>query len=240
MRIIFSFLSLFFLLIASVKTFAVGALVFDPSVFARLGSEAVQLENQLNVLKQQLAAIKQLNPKQYQWSNVQNLINQLGSSIEEAKGISYSAKNVSKKFKDTFPGFVSNQKFDEQYQNVTNNTLNTLNGVLSALNKSSNNFQNENARLSFLQSQEKSAVGQTQAIQAAAQIASEQVSQLQLLRQAIMAETTAQSAYYANQVQVDASSKAEFKKVLLSGKINSQPIGHSGNEINLSPIKLEH
>lgn len=43
---ILSFLCVFFCLCIPLNVCAVGALVFDPSVFARLGSEAVQLENQ--------------------------------------------------------------------------------------------------------------------------------------------------------------------------------------------------
>ncbi len=197
---------------------AAAVIVFDPGVFARLGSEALQLQNQLTVLKQHLNAIKQLNPSQFKWSNAQDLINQLGGIMEQSSGLSYSAKNLDKEFRQLFPGFLPPINFDKTYERRTANALGTLNGVLKMLGKSAENFQKENALLTFLQAQEKGASGQTQAIQAAAQIASEQVSQLQLLRQTLMAQTTAQSAYFANQIQNEASSKAQLKQLIKSGK----------------------
>jgi P-type conjugative transfer protein TrbJ len=216
---------------------ALAALVFDPSVFARLGEEALQLKNQLDVLKQQLSAIKQLNPHQYQWSNAQGLINQLGNLIEASNGLSYSARDLDTKFKESFPGYKAPTNFGADYEKLTNRTLNTLNGVLRVMGRSAADFQTENARLAFLQSQEKSAIGQTQAIQAASQIASEQVSQLQLLRQTIMAQTTAESTYFASQIQQEASSQAELTKIVQAGSQTAPPIGHSGQAIDLSKIR---
>ena len=114
-----------------------------------------------------------------------------------------------------------------------NTTQNTLNGVLQSLGSSANDFQNENTRLSFLQNQAQSATGQTEAIQAASQIASEQVSQLQLLRQTIIAQTNAQATYYAAQMQQQASSQAELSQVINNGSTTSPAIGQSGNQLSL-------
>jgi P-type conjugative transfer protein TrbJ len=221
-------------------SYALAALVFDPSVFARLGEEALQLKNQLDVLKQQLNAIKQLKSSQYQWSNAQGLINQLGTVMEASQGISYSARELDTQFKTAFPGYKAPSNFGAEYEKLTNRTLNTLNGVLRVMGRSAADFQTENARLAFLQSQEKSAIGQTQAIQAASQIASEQVSQLQLLRQTIMAQTTAESTYFASQIQQEASQQAELTKIVQAGSQTAPPIGHSGQAIDLSTIKWEH
>jgi P-type conjugative transfer protein TrbJ len=227
----------FLLVIFPLASHALAALVFDPSVFARLGEEALQLKNQLDVLKQQLNAIKQLKPSQYQWSNAQGLINQLGSLIEASNGLSYSARDVDRKFKESFPGYSAPTNFSAAYEKLTNRTLNTLNGVLNTMGRSAADFQTENARLAFLQSQEKSALGQTQAIQAASQIASEQVSQLQLLRQTIMAQTTAESTYFASQIQQNASQQAELQHVLQAGSQTAPAIGHSGHAIDLSTLQ---
>jgi type IV secretion system protein TrbJ len=220
------------------NAYGVAALVFDPTVCARLASEAAQLKQQVDLLEEQLNAIKQLNPNQYKWGNAQQLINQLGSVIEQSKGLSYSARNLDSIFKQSFPGYTPPQDFDAQYQKITRSTLDTLNGVMHALGKSAEDFQTENARLSFLQTQAKSAVGQTQAIQVAAQIASEQVSQLQLLRQTLMAQTTAESSYFASQIQNEASSQAELKQIIKAGKINAPAIGHSGHAIEVATITV--
>lgn len=111
-------------------------------------------------------------------------------------------------------------------------TLNTLNSVLQSMGTNAQDFQNENARLAFLQRQSQSAKGQTQAIQASSQIASEMVSQTQLLRQTVIAQTNAQTAYYATQVQNDASAKAELEHVIQSGSTNVPAYGTSGHSLN--------
>ncbi len=84
---------------------------------------------------------------------------------------------------------------------------------MQSLSLHAQHFQDENNRLSFLQQQAQNAQGQTQAIQASTQIASEMVSQQQLLRQTVMAQSNAQTAYYANQLQNEASSRAELESV---------------------------
>lgn len=223
----------------ALPTFGFGAVVFDPAVCARLAEEAVQLKRQMELLKEQLASIKHLNPNQYQWSSTQGLMNKLNSSIDEAQGLSYSATFLNQKFKEYYPGSKGTPNYDAQHEALTSTTLNTLSGVLSSLSQSANNFDAENKRLLFLQTQEKGALGQTQAIQAASQIASEQVSQLQLLRQSILAQTTAQTAFFAKNVQEEASQRAEFKKVLLSGQTHSAPIGYSGHTIDLNQGRPE-
>lgn len=192
-----------------------------------------QLGIQVGYLRQQLDALKQLTPGQYQWSNAQNLINQLGDAVQRANTLAYSAQNVDAQFRQYFPGYQAPTDYGQQYQHITRTQLDTLNQILQAMGSSAQDFQNENARLTFLQHQAQSAVGQTQAIQAAAQIASEQVSQTQLLRQTMIAQTNAQTAYYAGQVQKEASSRAELEKIAANGKQAAPAIGDSGHYLKL-------
>ncbi len=234
-------LCLLFVLLASqflvLPAYGVAAVVFDPTVCARLGSEALLLEKQLATLKEQLASVKGLNPSQFHWSSTKGLLNRMGASIEAAKGLSYSTKNLTSQFNASYPGEVPVNNYDSAYRKRTDQTLGTLNGVLLSLNQSAQHFDQEQAQLHLLQTEERRAVGQTQAIQALSQIASEEVSQLQLLRQTLMAQTTAQNVYFASHVQEAASQRAEFKKMLLAGQIQAPPIGFSGHAIDLLPYR---
>lgn len=215
-------------------------IVFDPTVAAKVGYETQQIVNQINVLQsqlnvatQQLNNLKQLSPGQYQWSNAQDIINTIGSSVSQANGLAYNAQNLDSQFRSTYPGFQSPQNYNDQYKNITDSTLNTLNGALQAAGTSAQDFQNESSRLAFLQQQSQSAVGQTQAIQAATQIASEQVSQLQLLRQAVLSQTNAETAYYAAKTQEEASARAELGKVIKAGSTTVPEYGTSGEALTI-------
>lgn len=203
--------------------------VIDYATLIQLGNQLMQLKQQTQYIQQQ---IQMLKGDQYQWSNAQGLINNLGSIVNQTNGIAYSASNVNQKFQQAYPGYQAPQDFNQQYKNNVNMTQNTLNGVLQSMGSSAQDFQSENTRLAFLQRQSQSAQGQTQAIQASAQIASEMVSQIQLLRQTVIAQSNAQTAYYATQIQNDASSKAELEKVINSGSTNVPSYGSSGHQLN--------
>ncbi|MBV9576348.1 MAG: hypothetical protein JO149_06965 [Gammaproteobacteria bacterium] len=200
--------------------------VIDYASLIQMGNQLIQLKQQTEYIEQQLKA---LNGNQYQWSNAQVLINNLGSIISQTNGIAYSATNVNQKFQQAYPGYEAPENFNQQYKNNINMTQNTLNGVLQSMGSSAQDFQNENTRLSFLQQQSQSAQGEMQAIQASSQIASEMVSQIQLLRQTVMAQSNAQTAYYATQTQTDASAKAELERVINAGSTVVPAYGSSGN-----------
>lgn len=202
--------------------------VIDVASIAQLAAQLNQLREQTLYIKQQLDILKS---NQYQWSNAQGLINDLGSIINQKNSIAYSASNIDLKFRQAYPGYQAPTDFNKQYKDNTNMTQNTLNGVLQSMGSNAQDFQSENTRLKFLQNQSQSAKGETQAIQASSQIASEMVSQIQLLRQAVIAQSNAETAYYARSIQTEASSKAELEKVINSGSQNV-PLYGSGQELN--------
>lgn len=224
---IFIFLSLI-LFFHSTLAVIPGALVYDPTVdwdilqtFVYFETEIANLESQLSDLDKQLDAIKQLSPENYQWSNTSELINQLGETLEQANALSYAAQDIDKQFHSLFPGYVPLDNYSEQYQKITQSSLDTINNVLKTLGMSSADFSNENSRLKLLQNYSQNVVGQTQAIQVANQIASEGISQLQLIRQTIMAQANSQALFYAQQIQRDAASAAELVQTISRGDIST-------------------
>lgn len=203
--------------------------VIDYSALIQLGNQLAQLKQQTQLIQQELQT---LHGNQYQWSNVQGLINNLGAIVQQTNGIGYSASNINQQFQQNYPGYQAPEDFSQQYKTNINIALNTLNGILQSIGSSASDFQNENTRLVFLQQQAQSAQGQTAVLQASAQIASETVSQIQLLRQTVIAQSNAQTAYYSTQIQNEASSKAELEKVINAGSTDVPGYGTSGHQLN--------
>ncbi len=237
----FKWLSCFFVLMfVSLDAFGQEA-VFDSAVYEQTYQNYLQLLSQITILQQQaeyleqsLNAIKTLGNAQYQWSNVSEQINALGNVIQSANGISYSAKNIGAQFQKKYPGYHPAQDFNQQYQDNITTTMNTINGCLQSMNESAQDFVNEPKRIEFLQSQLQNAKGQTQAIQASAQISTEVISQLQLLRQTMMTASNAQNAYYAEELQSQASNEAAFNQMIKNGNTQFVPYGGSGHAVDVT------
>ncbi len=227
--------------LAKLNFLTVLLLVFSNTVYAMLPvidfAAIAQLGNQLTQLKMQTQAIQQalltLSDDQYQWSQVQPLLNQLGDIMQKTHGLSFKAEQIDAAFKQSYPGYQPPTNFSDQYRNNVNTAQNTFNGVLQSLGTSAAHFQDENRRLAFLQRQAQSAQGQTQAIQASSQISSELVSQLQLLRQTVMTQTHAQTAYYATQIQQEASQRAEFENMMQNGSVDIPSYGSSSEALEM-------
>lgn len=184
-------------------------------------SAIVQLAHQLNQLKEQSkylqAELKQLGSTQYRWGQTQALVDQLQGLVEHSRGLASDTAALDQQFRAAYPGYQAPHDFSQSYQQNTQRLLQTLNGVSQAMAVHGRDFKNENTRLTFLQQQAQHAQGQTQAIQASSQLTSEAVSQLQLLRQSILAQSKAQLAYYATQTQEAASAHAELAQVIKGG-----------------------
>jgi P-type conjugative transfer protein TrbJ len=214
------FLSLFIL---SGQAEGVFEVVYDPTVdadilqtFTFFENEIVDLEKQIDDLDK---ALKLLSSGKYLWSNTVDLINELGKTMEQASGLSYAAQNEAAEFAALFPGYSSLSNFNQQYQQITKGSLDTLNNILQTMKQSANNFTNESSRLQKLQGFTENVVGQTQAMQMVVQFASEQISQLQLVRQTVMAQANAQIVYYAQQIQKEASAVADLNETIANGDI---------------------
>ncbi len=186
----------------------------------------LQLETQVKLIRTQ---INVLSENGYDWSNAQNLINQLGDLVKQKDMLAYNSANMNEKFQDSYPGYKAPVDFNQQYKANVNITQHTLNGVLQSMGASAKDFEDENRRLKFIQKQAQSSKGQLEAIQASAQISSEMVSQLQLLRHTMIAQASAQNAYYATTIQTQASAQAELTSAISKGSTNVPKYGSSGH-----------
>ena len=188
--------------------------VVDVGAIVQLGHQLQQLRQEAAYLKMEL---KQLGHGQFRWANTDPLIQQLTGLSDQTSTVVADAGLLDAQFRQNYPGLPAAGNFSQAYQGIVRSTLKRLNGVSKALVASSSDFRAENARLAFLQQQAQNAEGQTQAIQASAQLASESVAQLQLLRQSVLEQSSAQIGFYATQLQKEASTQAELEKVLGAG-----------------------
>ena len=167
-------------------------------------------------------------------------MHQLQNTMQKTQGIHYYSNTLQEQFQKAYPGYQVPNDFQKHYQTNVNTAQQTFCGVLESLRLQAQHVQAENQHLDFLQHQVQHAQGQTQAIQASSQITSEIVSQQQLLRQAVMAQTNAQTAYYATQLQNDASRHAAFVSVIQAGATNIPAYGSSGQTIKFTGFLREH
>lgn len=222
----------------SQSVWAFGDVVYDPTVDATLetnfaaelakhAEEVSHLLTQITLIKQSLEQLQ--NP---QWNIAQDKINELGNAVNKVNGLAYNSSNLDERFRQLYPGYgngSSAMNYSEQYKNIVTTTQNTINGVLQSLGLNAQDFANENTRLQMLQNQAQNADGQTKAIQASAQIASATVEQVQMLRQTMIAQTNAQNAYYAAQIQKEANVKRALDDELnncsttITGELDQHP-----------------
>ena len=190
-----------------------------------LQQEESSVLNQATDIHTQLNALKSLNAGQFQWTNLSGTLSNLGNSIGSNNGLSYDAGNINSQFSSLFPGYINQGDYFQNYQNNVDATQNTLNGVMQSLNQNNNDFNNAQSRLGFLEAQAQNAQGQTQAIQASAQIQAEQVAQIELLRQTLMTQTNAQTVYEASQTQQAAAKENIEQNFVNSGSVNTPAYG---------------
>lgn len=211
-------------------------IVYDPKVDETLSSNFVlELTNTGNTVSQLIAEVELIKQElarlgNYDWNTSQDKINELGGIVSKGNTLAYSASNINEKFSATYPGYKPETNYSDHYKDIVNTTQNTLNQILQSIGSNAADFENENSRLKTLQNKVENADGQTKAIQAASQIASAEVEQLQLLRQTMIAQTNAQTAYFAAETQKEASKKAAFDSLLndsnhnVTGNLNEHPI----------------
>jgi P-type conjugative transfer protein TrbJ len=204
--------------------------VIDATAIAKLVEELNEMKRQTDKLNSQIQSLSG-----YAWSNddALDLMNDLSAQMNQYSHIAYSAQNLDAQFAKYFPGYVAPENYQAQYESNINDTLRTFNGALQTIGLNTNNFSSEKARLDAIHSHVQSAEGQTQAVQAMTEVSEELVTQTQSLRQIVSAQANAQTAYYAQAVQQEASAKATQSEVIKAG--STTPIEYGSipeNQLN--------
>lgn len=176
---------------------------------------ATQLRQWETQMQQYANAVQNtLNIPKQVWNSVTTDLMGVSQIVRNGRSLAYSASNIAEQFGNTFKGYNAPTNFRQAYSGWSTSTLDTLKGAFSANQLQAAQFAKEEDTLAYLRSQSESAEGQMQAIQVGAQIAEQQVQQLQKLRQLMMVQSSAQNAYLAAQTDKDAASRATADGVL--------------------------
>jgi type IV secretion system protein TrbJ len=194
-------------------------IVFDPSMFARQLQQLQQETQSVLTEAQQLQYMIRNTTGGYAgvWQSSQSLLDELGGIIQQQGGLSYTFSNLQSQFQQQFPGYTVPSNPDQQEARNIATTLNTLNGTLAAAQSQAQNFANEQAQLAELEGMNKTAAGNLQAIQVGNEIALQQVQQIQMLRQLVVATINAQNVVAANAVNRQAAEDASTQQWLSAG-----------------------
>lgn len=155
-------------------------------------AESVRLEiQQVYDAAQNLAQV----PNQMWQQGAQSLA-QLANIANQAQGLSMAGQNIVSTFAQQYPGFNSQaQATIQQYQQWSQNTLNSIQGALATQNASAQDFESNAQALQTIEAEPVS--GRLQALQVGNQIAANAATSLQQLGQMVATQEHAQDAYLA-------------------------------------------
>jgi len=226
--------------------------VIDTAAIAKfveqIKNQAIQIENQVKqliIMKEEIdklqiqinlaqRTLKELVDDGFNWNNATTKINKLETLLDQTHGLAYNASNINDQFGQIFPGYKEHTTgYAEQYKKSVDTTHTTLKNVLQVIGGSAKNFSDESNRLMELQRQAQGVQGHLQALQVSMRIAAEQIAQLQMLRQTLIAQTNAQVTYYAAEIQKEATREHSLAEAVKKGATVAPTIGHSGYEIKI-------
>ena len=187
--------------------------VSETQTMANTAETVANLKIQIDQLKDSLK-----NLGSYQTSDASQLIGQLQSDTAQLQSINGS-------FNRLFPGGQPYQgnNYQFQFNNVTSQTLSALQSAMNVASGTVNNLNTQSTALTQVTNHAGNVVGQTQAIQTATEIASQQVNQLVAMQQLVASQATAQNAYYAAQIQKQATDEATQNQAIDAGSKTPLP-----------------
>ena len=202
-----------------------GMIVFDPSNFSvnqttslKMVSQVInslrQVQNQIRLIEYQVKNTNIFSSQQ--WQDASSALQEMRTTIQQGNSISYAMSNLQDEFVKLYPGYSDspfNQvDFPKKLKALINTGQKTLNNALQALSVSSEQLRSEKAFNSFLHAQAQSTQGRLQALSLGNEIASQQISQTQKLREVMMAQTNAQVEYMAYKTQMEANQHQQLRE----------------------------
>lgn len=201
--------------------------VIDTSAITQLTTQVSSLATQIQMMQQNLT-----NLGQYNWNDINGAASQVAQAMNTANALSYASQNIDAQFQQSYPGYKPGANYSQQYQNLSKQTLNSVQGSLQAMNMSYNQFQNDQSRLQGMQAQANGADGALKALQANAQITGEVANQVSGMRSIMMAQSSAQQAYIAQKTQTEAIQQANSDAMFNNGIKTAPPYGTYKADMN--------
>lgn len=203
-----STVTLSFMFVSQVDAF----IFIDPSNLIQNTATALNTANQLAIQSQQLQSelkdIENFKGNVGQWANTQNLLYQLANQVQQGQALAYQMQDLDRQYRSRFPGYVAPQNYQQSYRNWAQTTHDTLLSTLVSAGMQVDQFHHEQDTLNQLSHLSQTAQGRMQAVQVGNMLATQQVSQLQALRQLVATQINAQNTYAAYETQKDAAVEA--------------------------------
>lgn len=198
--------------------FGFGGIVYDPTNFARnvlhYQRRLEQIRMQQQQLQQQITAMRKLASPT--WRQIGPLVAQVDAVIQQGQSLAFSLATIDAQFRQTFPGSQVFQNYPAEQQNQALRTLATMRGALNAANTVVGDVQAGLSRLATMKTQLARITGHEEAIELNGTIGVFSAEELMLLRQAIAAQTNAQTVYFASQINAEAQRTATVRAQLLA------------------------
>ncbi len=205
---------------------------------ANCGSEITQLANKLTMVKQLGIQAQQLQAQinQYQnmmtntnglsrqlWGNAVGDLQKVTAIFQQSKALAYSAQNLGSRFSQRYQGFNAyasgkgnwSNKYNQWSQDSSNNVL----SALRAAGAQNTAMQDENAVMAQIQLMSGSAQGRMQALQLGNMMASQNIQQIQKLRQLVMTQIQMEGNYYQMQQDKADAMEAEHQRFMNSSTV---------------------
>lgn len=194
--------------------------VFDPTNFIQNFMQQLRgVQSNINEAKQLQAQLQQY---QNMLRNTQSLdvrdlpsaidaLSRLDRVISDGQSLAVTAGDYETAFKARFPGFQPGTSYSEGYRQWSVTTRDSILGAMRVANLQAQGARSEEEALAMLRSTVRSADGQKAAVDAGNQIALAQISQLQQLRELMLAQMQASGTYMAARQQAEESREVSIR-----------------------------
>jgi P-type conjugative transfer protein TrbJ len=227
-----------FLFLLDAKAFV----VYDPTNWiqnaATAANTAKQLAKQSQELEIALKEIKNYDGSVGRWANIQNLLQELGNEIEQGESLAYGMPFLDSRFKQKYPGYVESQNYQKAYAMWSQTALDTMRATLESVGMQASQFSSEQSALDELSILSHSAQGRMQALQVGNMLATQQIAQLQKLRQLVMVQVNAENTFASYQIQKDQNHEVSSSNWISGSKTEFPRYGSGHNTVlkELPPI----
>lgn len=172
---------------------------------SQMAQQVQQTILQVQMAQQQLKNL--IAAPQFIWGQAQAELQQLTNLVAQGQALGYQLANIDQAFSTKYVGYSNTTpiNFQQASRDWTATSLDSIKSALQTAGVQSQQFANEEQALQTIQNIASGSQGGLQAAQAGVMVASQQVNQLQKLRQLFMAQMQAQNAYMAGQEQKEAA-----------------------------------
>lgn len=162
-------------------------------------NESQQIQHQLEQLKYQARNTSSL--VNGDWEQGSDTIGRLANVLQTGNSLAVSGKDYARQFQSMFPGYKAEKDFSGSYDRWSTTTRDSVLGAMKVANLQATGYKDEQQALHALKQAAGSTGGQKEALDAANQIALAQVTQMQSLRELMVAQMQAEGTYMAAQTQ---------------------------------------